>query len=138
MIVVFIYPFIVMSLHTLLQIIIKKKGKDSTAHKILLACGQIVLPLLFIVFSCVYYYAGLFFANQLQTTKLGAFNDTSKSWLPTDLWLLWLIKKKIYVRQKITASVFKAEMLRIECENLEKFDVSTAFEGVSSEKYISI
>ena len=74
MIVVFVYPFIVMTLHTVLQIINKKRGKGCLLHRILLNFGQVILPIIFLLYCGIYFYLGVFYTTQIQTTNRGAFD----------------------------------------------------------------
>ena len=74
MIVVFVYPFIIMTLHTVLQVIYKKKGKNGRIQQALLTFGQIILPIVFTIFCGIFYYVGYFYTTKLQEMKQAPFN----------------------------------------------------------------
>ncbi len=62
MIVTFVYPFIIIFLHTVVHVMNKRnKGTKHTDPRIrfLMRCSQAVLPLLFIIFSVVYWIIGM-------------------------------------------------------------------------------
>ena len=75
MIVVFVYPFIIMTLHTVLQVIYKKKGKNGRIQQALLTFGQIILPIVFTIFCGIFYYVGYFYTTKLQEMKQAPFNE---------------------------------------------------------------
>jgi magnesium-transporting ATPase (P-type) len=63
MIVVFVYPFIIMTLHTILQIIRKKNGKNRKLQQSLLYFGQVILPIMFIIFVIIFWIVAYIYKN---------------------------------------------------------------------------
>jgi hypothetical protein len=64
MVVVFIYPFIIMTLHTIVQVIRKMKGKYGKLQQVLLDFGRVILPIMFVIFAVIYWIVGYIYAKQ--------------------------------------------------------------------------